>query len=1593
MSDIQKQLQAARQRLLDLTGRNRLLNYRPTKRRTIRVIDEVPREVFDILVLQERVMQFKPAEKPDLTTSTVENGASRDTEEEEEKAPVQWLQDMETEQHHTDRLLQTELARDELQKRLYYIHQQARSVFEEQGYSVLYLAIGYLEWRESASAEQVNHAPLILIPVELERQKVRTQFRLRWSGAELFPNLSLEAKLAEQSIELPTLGNLEDKADMDAYFQAVSEAVATQNWNVVPDIYLDFFSFTKFVMYKDLEPEAWDMDVHPLLGTILGGATGSSGNDGFKPEEVDLRLPSQSLYHVMDADSSQIAVIEDIKNGKNLVVEGPPGTGKSQTITNIIAELLAEGKNVLFVSEKMAALEVVKNRLDRVGLGDFCLELHSHKSNKREVLQELERTLTVQPPQGNRQDNTFTQVDFQKAELNAYVNALQEPIGETGKSPYALFGIRETARRYFEDVHRPMPHIDFSRVGNPAYTNSANLETPPTLTACSPRDWTLARQRLESLVVTLPNVMPVGTHPWRGCAPGIITPLTEAEINTQIEKCKAALDTLDAAIQSLADVCGIHIPDTPAALQYAKEAVDVMLQAIPVAAEILENAVWHRPNAEADALIQKVEVIKKELSTVHLKFPLAVLAHDIAALHKEYKMLSRSWLRIFNSRHNAIKREIRGFYRTAPPRRPELLMADLKVLEHCIALRQEIRELEKTGRSFFGEQWRGEESHPRELREFAKWIVQFRKYLLEGTLTQKAVGMVSSGGVSREQVESCLTRLASAENNFMATREALFNRLGTDAETLFGVATEQVPFAELRERLAVWQNKGAHLHLWAQFLTQREACRDTMAQPCLELIEEISPSDMVPCFEGNLADALLHEAFVNRLPLQDFVGALHEKKITDFYELDRTSIELNRQRLVGQLHQHRPRLQSGASRNSEVGILQGQFNRKRGHLPIRKLLSEVGGLIQKIKPCFMMSPLSVAQFCDPRMIHFDVIVFDEASQIRPEDALGALLRAEQAVVIGDTRQLPPTRFFDSIIEDVEEDEDDVTTSLVDVESILHQCRGAFPTKELKWHYRSRHESLIAVSNQEFYDNNLLIFPSPFDEVEHLGLKFVHLPDAVYDRGRSATNRKEAEAVVQAAFAHYRQYPDKSLGIGTFNMKQQQAILDEVEVQLRQHPEMEQFFVSSRDEHFFVKNLETIQGDERDAIFLSIGYGFDPSHRLHRNFGPLNHEGGHRRLNVLITRARERCLVFSNFRASDLQLDATAPRGARALKVFLDYAENRNLRTALPTGGDTDSPFEDAVYEFLTSHGHTVSTQVGCAGYRIDLAVVDMAAPGRYLIGVECDGAQYHSSPVARDRDRLRQQVLEGLGWNLHRIWSTDWYRNRMEAEQKLLEAVERAKTVTLEKQGPARDPEPVQVLPDKPETEINPEPQPPPEPSLSVADYVACADLGIPIQGELSAQTPAYLAQAVIQVVDVEGPVHRNEVVLRIRSLWGVKKAGRRIKEAIDRGILSAQRKRSGGIRCRGDFLWTKAARGVHVRRRERPNIAWICEEEIAEAMKQVLTSQGAILPDALITEAAKLFGYRTAGKTVVARMEPLVEKLVQEGTFQLAANGRVSLP
>uniref|UniRef100_UPI00388DE2B9 DUF3320 domain-containing protein n=1 Tax=Methanobrevibacter sp. TaxID=66852 RepID=UPI00388DE2B9 len=583
-----------------------------------------------------------------------------------------------------------------------------------------------------------------------------------------------------------------------------------------------------------------------------------------------------------------------------------------------------------------------------------------------------------------------------------------------------------------------------------------------------------------------------------------------------------------------------------------------------------------------------------------------------------------------------------------------------------------------------------------------------------------------------------------------------------------------VSFEAWQEQLYSWRGQLSSLHLWSQYLNTKNALQNSNARMFVDSIEKrnIKKEDIGALVDGNFADSLLNILFVENHELATFVGELHENRIREFRDLDKKILVLNRKRIYHKLNSNIPKI-FGGTENPQAKILAGEFTRKSGHMPVRKLLEKAGGMIKQIKPCFMMSPLSIAQYLDPtnEELQFDVVIFDEASQVKPEDALGAFMRGKTAVVMGDTQQLPPTSFFDQM-SDAESDEEEATS--LDMESILHLCKLSFPVKMLKWHYRSRHESLITVSNREFYDDDLLVYPSPSHNDPELGLKFHYNPNTAYHRGSSSANPLEAEDVADEIFNHFEKYGDtKSLGVGTFSVAQKNAILEALEVKRKERPEFEPLFSDNKEERFFVKNLETIQGDERDVILISVGYGFDEDRKMSLNFGPLNQDGGERRLNVLITRAREKCVVFSNFKAYDMKLTANPPYGVKSLKEFLEYAENLTLGTHV---GDAYShePFEDAIANFLEENGYTVDRQIGCAGFRVDLAIVDDENPGKYILGITTDGKMYSSSKVARDRDRLREQVLNGLGWKLYHLWSTDWYRNRDLGRKKLLDFVEKS---------------------------------------------------------------------------------------------------------------------------------------------------------------------------------------------------------------------------
>lgn len=532
--------------------------------------------------------------------------------------------------------------------------------------------------------------------------------------------------------------------------------------------------------------------------------------------------------------------------------------------------------------------------------------------------------------------------------------------------------------------------------------------------------------------------------------------------------------------------------------------------------------------------------------------------------------------------------------------------------------------------------------------------------------------------------------------------------------------------------------------------------------------------DISNLFERSFRREFFFAVVEREASLREFFGREQNERIDRFREVDEKIAELTREII-------RIRLAAGIPRDqghddipkAEIGLLRREISKKMRHIPVRQLLSRIPNLLPRLKPCVLMSPLSVAQYLEPSHAIFDVVIFDEASQIPVWDAIGAIARGQQLIVVGDPKQLPPTNFFNS----AGDDEDSLAPEeFKDLESILDELMSnQMRHKRLQWHYRSRHEGLITFSNRQYYENELLTFPSA--EITQGGVKFRHLPEARYDKGKSRTNRGEADALVAELIARLRNPdgPRRSYGVVTFSLAQQQLIENLLDEERRKYPEIEVHFGDEppvEGEPVFVKNLENVQGDERDVIFFSICYGVDESGRVAMNFGPLNRDGGERRLNVAITRAKHEVLVFSGLRADQIDLTRTRARGVRDLKYFLDYAERGAGALAAVTSasadGEVDSEFERMVADRVRAAGFEIHHQVGCSGYRIDLGILDPANQGRYLLGVECDGATYHRAATARDRDKLRQHILEGLGWTLYRIWSTDWWHDSEAEIKKLL---------------------------------------------------------------------------------------------------------------------------------------------------------------------------------------------------------------------------------
>jgi very-short-patch-repair endonuclease len=1102
-----------------------------------------------------------------------------------------------------------------------------------------------------------------------------------------------------------------------------------------------------------------------------------------------------------------------------------------------------------------------------------------------------------------------------------------------------------------------------------------------------------AARDLGDLAAAVRGVGVPAEHPWRDTTRSLYT---EQDLDTARE----TLGGLRERLARVAELAGrveaeLSLPPvrTAADVRVAVAVGEVLSRSPGAPLAVLGSDEWNAPPPRALELVERGRKLRELRERVEARFNADALEQDHAedAAFVEAKETGPfRFLNFLSGRHRAVKRRWLG-YRL--PGYSGSLLDQAAEMRRVDVLRRERAALaadDAQARGLFGALWQGERSDWEALEGYVRWVVEFRGVCVAHGLREQAIATAARPRPEVPAVQALRDDAAALEREMAALRA----HVGWPADYLAAA-----PLAEAAARIEAMHDAVGLAPRWAAFEGVRARVAGGLAAELLEpaMRGEVAFDDLAPAFRRAFLQRWLGEVVREREPLRAFHTLTHEERVAEFRRLDRRVLEENRAKLVRDV---RDRVQARL-REPEAAeglpFLRRQLTLQRGLSPLRTTLQRSYATIRAIKPVFMMSPLTVAQLLDGKTGAFDLVVFDEASQLPAEDAVGAIGRGRQLVVVGDPKQLPPTNFFSVMSGTVAAPTDEDGVPLFeDSESILEEFMGSgSPRTRLRWHYRSAHESLISFSNVSFYDGELYTFPAVDTDGHGAGLSFEHVADGVYEG--KGLNSAEARRVADAVVRHAKTRPELSLGVGTFNLRQQIAIQDELEARRRADPSLEPFFARDRAEPFFVKNLENIQGDERDVIFLSVTYARDAAGVLRYNFGPLNGENGWRRLNVLTTRARQAMRVFSSMRGDEINPAQAASQGPRLLREFLTYAEHGRLEgTAAPTGVEEGSPFEREVHEELARRGVTLHPQVGVAGYRIDFGVVDDALPGRYVCGIECDGVAYHASESARDRDRLRQQVLEGRGWTIHRLWSTDWFKDREGQIERLLERIEGSRRAAAEaeaREAEARE-EVAAAAPTAPpivEHDVSgesEEEEPETVPATAQARPYTFAPEGRVHEGDFGAAPAAHVGRAVEDVVAVEAPLHLADLAARVVARWGSDRVGPRMMQRL-RTVVEALAAH-GRLVLRGDFVHAAGEAEAPVRSRAGTRIPAerIAPEEYRAAVLAAVRAQDGIDRKALVAAVRRCFGYGRTGPALEAAAGAAIDALLAEEVLGEGSTG-----
>lgn len=1515
-------------KLLDLSLRNALLNYRVSRKSLILY-------VADVAALEDAIsmgtdFQVLPRFREDdgqITADSFYYGVGANTET--GKFVLQQLD---------NKRLYSVLSEKENTEALKAVYRASKVSIEENGANSLYMAIGMLRWTEPKVSRSLI-APILLVPMEIVRRG--SGYVVRSRDEDTLLNVTLVEMLRQNfKIQISGLSPLPEDAhgvDVNKVLAVFRNAVMQQKgWDVLDMAVLGNFSFSKFIMWNDIHSNLEALQKNKIVDSLIQGKL-MLNVDGDDPEarQLDHELPPNELALPVGTDSSQLEAVYAASAGKSFILHGPPGTGKSQTITNIIANALFHGKRVLFAAEKMAALSVVQNRLEKIGLAPFCLEVHSNKAKKSDVLAQLqaasEVTKVKSPAAFEAEASKLMNL---RQQLNSYVEDLHKP-------SFCGISLYEAVTRYCLLAE---------------HSEKSDLVFPSDVLASLPLDkygdWTDA---VEQLVIVCDSCGHPASHPLRF--------LTFQNYGVELQQ-KMEHDSV-LGIELLEQVKPI-VEKLPFSVDSSEKFQALLL---------LATHITHLPNLTSE-LVRQADVLSNSEHVISMlqhgrnmfaacdelsrRYTDGVFALPAELLKAEWNRSDQKWFLSKWIGQRGIRKKFETFAKGEVS-----LPADLDLV---ISYQQEKKlfESQKQYLSLFGNHPQASVADWDEMIEMENGMVGIQRNL--NVLAADMDQAVAFKNMLAEQLAdgfssflnfggAAYAQLAAISAKLNVVDAELYSTAGLDRSAVIDAA---IPYVDGRiKTLSVIKDNLPKLKDRYKYLLERQKLNDAKLGFFVDYVEQhddFAVSDWRNGFDCAFYKALAQYLFAQDQNMTLFKGDIFEANIKRFRDMNAQYQELVKAELYARLAANHPDFTVEAANSSEVGVLQKNIHNKGRGTALRTLFDAIPIILGRLTPCMLMSPMSIAQYLDvKKQPKFDLVIFDEASQMPTSEAVGAIARGENVIVVGDPKQMPPTSFFNTNTVDEEEPE------VNDLESILDDCLAlSIPSKYLRFHYRSKHESLIAFSNSQYYGSKLCTFPSPDNRISKVTFEKV---DGHYDKGKSRQNKAEAMAVVDEVVRRLsdEQLRKHSIGIVTFSVVQQTLIDDLLADVFAKHPELDEY-ANQCEEPLFIKNLENVQGDERDVILFSVGYGPDANGSVSMNFGPLNQVGGERRLNVAVSRARYEMKVFSTLTADMIDLNRTNADGVRGLKEFLAFAQHGSRALTeedMATIKDNES-IATVIAAELNKLGYETDTQVGCSSFRVDVAVVDPSDKGRYLLGIVCDGATYYNAETARDREVCQPDILRGLGWNIAKVWTVDWWEDKstvLNKLQKTIEDVRKGKSNSSYKE-PAK---PVAVKLEEAAAAND----------VNVAGGVnkvpyKVADLPAQKGGIDAMMSPSSVGVIMSQfndVVSVEAPVTTNYLLHRILSAWGVPRMTQKAETYL-LGLLAKanfQTTNNG----RQSVVWTAKADIAAYNEFRTPSSRDSVDipiEEYACAMRFVLAQQIAISPEDLKKLTSSHLGFARMG-------------------------------